>query len=1330
MASLGALAPRQLIVVANRLPVEPILGDDLDGEPLGWQIAPGGLVSALESVLRDRSAIWVGSGDEVPDEVFAGELTLEAVRVPPREAKGHYEGFSNKAIWPLFHNSVVTPEFHRADFAAYRNVNRAFAERVASIAEPGATVWVHDYQLLLVPQMLRELRPDLQIGFFLHIPFPPPEVFAQLPWRREILLGMLGADLVGTQTHSDAANVTGAIERFLGFPIDADGVAVEDRHVVVSAFPIGIDAAHFADLAADPRVQARAVELRAELGDPQTLILGVDRLDYTKGIDIRIRAFAELLDSQRLDPTSNVLVQVAIPSRENLADYQQIRDEIELLVGRSNGAFSDFGVTPIHYLRRSLDRAELVALYLAADIMLVTPLRDGMNLVCKEYVATRLDDSGALILSEFAGAAAQLSDAWLVNPFDTLGVAQAMLDAIGADDEDRRARMAKMRPSVFASDSQSWAADFLHALRDAATTAARAPEVHPTRTGPDIPLDELATTPHLLVCCDYDGTLAPIVEDPARAAPIPDAVAALRALSILPSTTVAVVSGRALRDLALLSRLPSEIHLVGSHGGEFDHDFELNAQQRRLLDQCIVDARELAADIDGAHLEVKPSSVAIHVRRCAEADGRELMERLIMGPGQYPGVLVRHGKEVLELSVVHTQKSDAVDLLRHRVGATALLFVGDDVTDESVFDGLSGPDVGVKVGEGETAAGWRVGTPGDVADLMITLTELRERWLLGGHAAPIEDHIMLSDRRSVALVSPDGSLNWFCAPDPDSPALFAALLGDDSSGHFSIRPCHAMPVLSQTYVPGTLVARTRWADLTVHDYLPIAASEEGDPLRIVRVISGHEPAVVSFAPRPQFGALSVTIERADSGLRVVGSSDPMVLHAPGVTWDIEGPPGRHVATAVVDPSDGDVVLEFRFGTDELGPPARPEAEMREATLRSWRDWVASLSLPGVRPVEEERAALTLRALCHEETGGVLAAATTSLPERIGGVRNWDYRFSWIRDGALTVRELLAVGSTEEAHAFIDWLLRLTGSVESPEHLRPVYSLQGRSLGSEGVLDSLSGYAGSRPVRVGNAAAGQLQLDVYGPVALLIFDLAQRRGSVSDAEWELLVKLVDAVAARWREPDHGIWEIRDQPRRHTHSRMMCWLTVDRALGVARIRGEEPAGWPALRDAIAAAIEDECWDATRGAYVAATDLPEADAAVLQGILEGYPASTERIVGTVAFIERELRHAGGVYRYRYDDGLPAGEGAMHICAAWLAAVYVRSGALDDAHQMLDAILDAAGNSGLLPEQVDPESGRGLGNHPQAYSHLGVLATARLISEARFAGTGPDGVHGRFVD
>jgi trehalose 6-phosphate phosphatase len=828
---------------------------------------------------------------------------------------------------------------------------------------------------------------------------------------------------------------------------------------------------------------------------------------------------------------------------------------------------------------------------------------------------------------------------------------------------------------------------------------------------------DLARTPVLLVCCDYDGTLAPIVEDPARAFPLGEAVNALRALASLPSTTAAVVSGRALRDLAALSRLPAEIHLVGSHGSEFDLDFaqDLREEQKRLLDDLAESVQALLLDHPGAHLEVKPASIAIHVRKLEDVHGDQLIEQVAKEFGAHPEILIRHGKRVVELSVVHSDKAEAVRLLRHRLGATAVVFVGDDLTDESVFVDLSGPDLGVKVGDGETAASERVADPHAVSVLLAQLLTERQRWLLGGHAHPIEDYTLLADGRTVALLSSEGSIEWMCAPDPDSPALFAALLGDATSGHFSVSAAHGEPPLSSTYVPGTMMARTRWAGVSVVDYLdggPGLEPIDSSSVRLVRVISGKEPVKVSFAPRPQFNAVPVTLAAVQGGLLVQGASDAICLIAPGVEWDITDDVGGQSATAVIDPGGAEVTLELRYGSDSTDNALN--GHRRSVVEGAWRDWVDNLDLPGLDREWEERSALTLKSLCHTPTGGILAAATTSLPEGIGGIRNWDYRYVWIRDAALTARALVDVGSVTEAESFLDWLHEVIAQASSPERLHPLYSIYGSELGPEAVLEHLPGYAGSRPVRVGNAAQGQVQLDVFGPVVALIDEVSARRGSLRDEEWQLVVDCVGAVAARWQEPDHGIWEIRDHPRLHVHSRMMCWLAVDRGIKIAHRRGQEQPQWQPLAEEIIAEIEEHGFDAGLDSYVCAYDRRVADASVLQGIIEGYPAPRERIAGTIAYIESQLRRAGGVYRYRYDDGLPGHEGAMHLCGAWLAAAYVRVGQIHDARQMLDAMADAAGVTGLLSEQIEPLTGQALGNHPQAYSHLGALAVAREVRRA----------------
>ena len=1303
----------QFIVVANRLPVEPVYENgDPDGQVAGWQAAPGGLVSALEPVLRTRSSVWVGAGDMDADAFDdVGNTRLEPVSIPADDYQLYYAGFANTAVWPLYHSGIVTPEFHRDQFDAYRRVNRIFADRVQSLAGDKATVWVHDYQLQLLPADLRELRPDLTIGFFLHIPFPPASLYSQIPWRAQILQGLLGSDLIGFQTQQDTSHFIDACQRILGLRVQDGKILFEGRQVRVAAFPIGIDADAYSALAREPAVQQRAKELRTELGGPRTLMLGVDRLDYTKGIDIRLRAFAELLESERLDPASTVLVQVAVPTRGDVREYQTIRDEVELLVGRFNGSLAQIGANPINYLHRVLTREELVALYVAADVMLVTPLRDGMNLVAKEYVACRNDNSGALVLSEFTGSAAQLPDAWLVNPFDTENVEQAMSDAVTASESDLTARMTAMRKVVFDSDVKSWANSFLELLEP---TASNSMQVKASDLS-ELPLKALARSPHLLICCDYDGTLAPLVDDPAKARPLTEAITALRQLSLLPTTTVAVVSGRSLRDLAALSRLPPEIHLVGSHGSEFDADFQLDGQQLRLLEQVKSAATELAGHVSGSHIEVKPGSVAVHVRRSKPEDREALLSQVAKGPGQFPGVHVQYGKDVVELSVTEATKADAVAALRHLTGASAVVFLGDDVTDETVFVALTGPDVGIKVGPGASAAPWRVDAPMDVARLLSNLYVLRQSWLLGGHTTPIEDYTLLSNMANVALLSPRGSIDWFCAPEPDSPAVFAALLGDASSGYFSITPAGDKRLLSQSYQRNSLVTRTRWAGLTVTDFMPVGRAAHDAGSRIVRQISGSVPARIAFSPRPQFGAVATTIEVMAEGLRVTSGSESAALYAPGVDWEIMEEAGHHTAIATVDPSKAAITLEFRYEAfDESAFTTQASHDDQAFTSDFWSSWAAQLRLPRIRAEAERRAALTLRALCHRPTGGILAAATTSLPEALGGIRNWDYRYVWIRDAALTARELVAAGSVAEAEGYLVWLHQVDAGESGLESLRPLYRLNREGLGAEAVIDSLPGYAGSRPVRVGNAAQGQLQIDVFGAVCLLVDQLTHLRGSVNSKEWLLTCSMVDAVERRWREPDHGIWEIRDRPKHHTHSRMMCWLAVNAAISIAELNQTPQESWAPLRDVIEAAIEAENWSEEIGAYVAAVDHPEADAAVLQGILEGYPASHERIAGTVAFIERELRQSGGVFRYTYDDGLPHGEGAMHICAAWLAGTYARLGMPEDAIQLLDAILASAGETGLLPEQVDPLTNMGLGNHPQAYSHLGVLTACRHLANA----------------
>lgn len=467
------------VVVANRLPVDQ---ERLPDGTTAWKRSPGGLVTALEPLLRRRRGAWVGwagiaeEEHESDDEPIVQEdLELRPVRLSTDDIAQYYEGFSNATLWPLYHDVIVKPIYHREWWERYVEVNRRFAEATSRAAARGATVWVQDYQLQLVPKMLRELRPDLTIGFFLHIPFPPVELFMQLPWRTEIVEGLLGADLVGFHLAGGAQNFLILSRRLIGANTSRGTVGVRSRYgevdlgsrvVRVGAFPISIDSGALDHAARDRDVRRRAREIRAELGNPRRVLLGVDRLDYTKGIDVRLKAFSELLAEGRAKRDDTVLVQLATPSRERVESYQILRNDIERQVGHINGEYAEVGHPVVHYLHRPVPRNELIAFFVAADVMLVTPLRDGMNLVAKEYVACRSDLGGALVLSEFTGAAAELRQAYLVNPHDLDGVKDAIEAALNQPAEEGRRRMRAMRRQVLAHDVDRWARSFLDALAE------------------------------------------------------------------------------------------------------------------------------------------------------------------------------------------------------------------------------------------------------------------------------------------------------------------------------------------------------------------------------------------------------------------------------------------------------------------------------------------------------------------------------------------------------------------------------------------------------------------------------------------------------------------------------------------------------------------------------------------------------------------------------------------------------------------------------------------------------------------------------------------------
>ncbi|MEO0650111.1 MAG: trehalose-6-phosphate synthase [Planctomycetota bacterium] len=454
----------RLVVVANRLPVNRV---KVGGAEV-WETSPGGLVAALAPILQTADGAWVGwpgfAGD-APEPFVHDGLDLHPIGLSRSDLDQFYLGFSNGTLWPLYHDAVRYPEYHRRWWSPFVDVNRRFARRTAELAKPGDTIWVHDYQLQLVPLLLRDRQPDLRIGFFLHIPFPPVELFAQIPWRRQILEGLLGADLLGFQTPESAQNFTRSARRFAGAAGRGNTLEHRGRRVRVGAYPISIDVRRVQTVADDPAVRAKADEIRAQVGRGRRFMLGGDRLDYTKGIDLRLKAFQTLLERYENSSDLATFVQIAVPSRELVPEYAQMRTRIEQLVGSINGTFGEPGYVPVQYLYRGIPFEELIAYYLAADVMVVTPLRDGMNLVAKEYVAARRDDSGVLVLSEFAGASHELGQALIVNPHDVDGVAATLDTSLTLSPTEQRRRMRPMRRKIEKFDVHAWAESFLEDLR-------------------------------------------------------------------------------------------------------------------------------------------------------------------------------------------------------------------------------------------------------------------------------------------------------------------------------------------------------------------------------------------------------------------------------------------------------------------------------------------------------------------------------------------------------------------------------------------------------------------------------------------------------------------------------------------------------------------------------------------------------------------------------------------------------------------------------------------------------------------------------------------------
>jgi GH15 family glucan-1,4-alpha-glucosidase len=584
-------------------------------------------------------------------------------------------------------------------------------------------------------------------------------------------------------------------------------------------------------------------------------------------------------------------------------------------------------------------------------------------------------------------------------------------------------------------------------------------------------------------------------------------------------------------------------------------------------------------------------------------------------------------------------------------------------------------------------------------------------------AEPIESYALLGDMQTAALVSRTGSIDWLCFPRFDSPACFAALLGDDDNGGWRLAPEGAQRCNARRYRGDSLILETDWeteqGKVRVIDFMP-PRGEAPDIIRIVEGLAGHVRMTSELRIRFDYGAVVPWVRQIDDGIFAIAGPDALHLRTP---VELEGREFAHFGHFAVDPGDR-VPFVLTWKASHLPPPEPVDAERAlDDTEAYWSEWMRDCHYDGEWHDAVVRSLITLKALTYAPTGGIVAAATTSLPEQVGGERNWDYRFCWLRDATMTLQALLYAGFREEALAWKQWLLRAIAG--RAEDLRIMYGLAGERRLPEVALDWLRGYEGSAPVRVGNAASDQFQLDVYGEVLdALHLDRCSGLSAREDA-WSAQRMLLDVLAKSWQDPDQGLWEMRGPPRHFVHSKVMAWAGFDRGVrAVEQFQLDGPADqWRAARDRVAAEVCSQGWDDARGTFVQSYGSTALDAATLLIPQVGFlPPTDKRVIGTVEAVGRELIHDGFVRRYdteETDDGLSGTEAAFLACTLWYADGLHLIGRLTDAREVFERVLDLRNDVGLLAEEYDPVTRRQLGNVPQAFSHVPVVNTARALSQ-----------------
>ena len=726
---------QRLIIVSNRLPVSV----ERRAGTIGVKASVGGVATGLGAFHDTHDSIWVGWADVPESHLSAEERTRIRAELADKhrcvpvfltasDVRGYYAGFSNETIWPLFHHFTQFAEFDAGNWAAYERVNRKFCDAILEVARPEDIIWVQDYQLMLLPKMLREKLPDARIGFFLHIPFPSFQVFRVLPWSREILEGLLGSDLIGFHTYDYVRGFVSSARRILAIEEQYGRMVVDERLVTVDAFPMGIDYERYAQGAATRQARKATARVIAGSGG-RKIVLSIDRLDYTKGIPERLRAFDEFLDRYPKWRNKVSLLCVAVPSRTRVEKYRKLKEQVERLVGSINGKHATVDWIPVRYLYRSVPFPTLVGMYAAADVAYVTPLRDGMNLIAKEYVAARGDTGGVLVLSEMAGAAKELGEALQVNPYDLNGMVETLNTALMMPPEEQRERMAAMQHRVSRYTVTRWAEEFLSSLERVKLMQLTYGAHLLHESARDRLLDSYHAADRRLLMLDYDGTLVPFAATPRQARPSARLHDLLQQLASDPRNEVVIISGRKRESLEeWLGDL--DVDLVAEHGvwlrgrsGQWVTAEPMTDEWKPRIRPIL----ELYVDrTPGSFVEVKDYSLAWHYRAIhpslAATRVLELEDALVGIAGDLDLTIIE-GNKVVEVKSAKVNKGTAAHRWMCREDGAFVLAIGDDRTDEDMFEMAPDDAWTIKVGRGSTHAHFSVRGVKEVQDLLTRMVE-------------------------------------------------------------------------------------------------------------------------------------------------------------------------------------------------------------------------------------------------------------------------------------------------------------------------------------------------------------------------------------------------------------------------------------------------------------------------------------------------------------------------------------------------------------------------------------------------------------------------------